>query len=450
MSEALGHVPESFERLTYAKAGRRLIPFLFVLYVVAFLDRVNISYAQLQMSSDLNFNDAIYGFGAGLFFIGYFLFEVPSNLLLERVGARLWIARILVVWGVVATAFVFVRTPAQFYILRFVLGASEAGFFPGVILFLTYWFPTTFRARTVSTFMTGIAVAGVFGAPLSGWIMRNMAGVSELAGWQWVFLVEGLPAIVLGVITLVWLQDGPQDAYWLSDEERRLVVRRVDEDRRHRAQAGGHQHLLCSLQDVTLWAFAAIAFCINVGMYGLNFFLPRLLQERGVTDPLWNGVLVAVCFAVGAVAMVINGRHSDANMERAWHTAAPAIAAGVGLAISAGTEAGGLAVAMIGLTLAVAGTLACLSTFWSCPPTFFAAPTAAAGIALLNSIGSLGGFVGPSVMGLARTHLHSNVASLYVLVGAFFLCAALALVTLKPRQSLSPTLEQVDAIPQPR
>lgn len=438
MSAAAGHVPESFERLTYAKISRRLISFLFVLYVVAFLDRVNISYAQLQMSADLNFSDAIYGFGAGLFFIGYFLCEVPSNLLLERVGARLWIARILVVWGAVATAFLFVRTPAQFYVLRFVLGASEAGLFPGVILFLTYWFPTAFRARTVSTFMTGIAVAGVFGAPLSGWIMRNMAGVSNLAGWQWVFLVEGLPAIVLGVVTLVWLQDGPQDAYWLSDEERRLVVRRLDEDRHQRAQAGGHQHLLDSLRDVTLWALATIAFCISVGMYGLNFFLPRLLQERGVTDPLWNGVLVAVPFAVGAIAMVINGRHSDANMERAWHTAAPAIAAGLGLAISAGTGTDGLVGAMLGLTLAAAGTLACVSTFWSYPPAFFAAPTAAAGIALLNSIGNLGGFVGPSVVGLARTYLHSDAPSLYMLAGAFLVCAALALVALKPRQSLSP------------
>ncbi len=438
MSTAVSPVSDSFERLTYAKIGRRLIPFLFVLYVVAFLDRVNISFAQLQMSADLNFSDAIYGFGSGLFFIGYFLFEVPSNLLLERVGARLWIARILVVWGVVATAFLFVRTPWQFYILRLLLGASEAGFFPGIILFLTYWFPTAFRARTVSTFMTGIAVASFLGAPLSGWIMRNMAGVSKLAGWQWVFLIEGLPAIVLGVITLVRLEDGPQDAYWLSDQERRLVVRRLDEDRRHRAQVGGHQRLRSSLQDVTLWALATIAFCINLGMYGLNFFLPRLLQERGVTDPLWNGVLVAIPFAVGAVAMVINGRHSDANMERAWHTAAPAIAAGVGLAISAGTGAGGLVVAMIGLTLAAAGTLACLSTFWSYPPTFFAAPTAAAGLAFLNSIGSLGGFVGPSLMGLARTYLHSNAISLYMLAGAFFVCAAIALMVLNPRESLSP------------
>ena len=438
MSAAVGHVSDSFERLTYAKIGRRLIPFLFVLYVVAFLDRVNISYAQLQMSADLNFSDAIYGFGAGVFFIGYFLFEVPSNLVLERVGARLWIARILVVWGAVATAFLFVRTPWQFYILRFLLGASEAGFFPGVILFLTYWFPTAIRARTVSTFMSGIAVASVLGPPLSGWIMRNMAGVSMLAGWQWVFLVEGLPAIVLGVITLVRLQDGPQDAYWLSDEERRLVVCRLEEDRCYRVQVGGHQHLLCSVQDVRLWGLATIAFCINVGMYGLNFFLPRLLQERGITDPLWNGVLVAIPFAFGAVAMVINGRHSDANMERAWHTAVPALAAGVGLALSAGAGSGGIVIAMIGLTLAAAGTLACLVTFWSYPPTFFAAPTAAAGIAFLNSIGNLGGFVGPSLVGLVRTYLHSNATSLCVLAVAFFACAAVALMVLKPRRSLSP------------
>jgi MFS family permease len=435
MSLAVARVPDSFERATYAKVVRRLIPFLFVLYVVAYLDRANLSFAHLQMSVDLRFDDAIYGWGAGVFFIGYFLFEVPSNLLLERVGARLWIARILVVWGAVATGFLFVRTPAQFYVMRFLLGASEAGFFPGVILFLTYWFPSAFRARTVSTFMTGVPVAVVFGAPMSGWIMKNLAGVSGLAGWQWVFLVEGVPAIVLGVMTLVWLQDGPQDARWLSDDERRLIMWRLDEDRRQRARAGGHQQLLGSLGDVTLWVLATIAFCINVGLYGLIFFLPRLLQEKGVTDPLWNGVLVAVPYAVGAIAMVINARHSDATMERAWHTAVPATAAAIGLIIAAGTSDSRLVVALTGFTIAAAGGLASCSAFWSYPPTFFAAPTAAAGIALLNSLGSLGGAVGPPIVGLLRTHLHSG-AALYVLAGAFFMSAILAIPALKLKESL--------------
>lgn len=440
MNAPAARARDAFERETFAKVSRRLIPFLFILYVVAFLDRVNISYAQLQMSSDLRFSEGTYGLGAGLFFIGYFLFEVPSNVLLERVGARLWIARILIGWGVIASAFVLVRTPTQFYILRFLLGAGEAGFFPGVILFLTYWFPAAFRARTISMFMTGIAVAGVIGGPLSGWIMRDLAGAAGLAGWQWVFLLEGLPAIFCGFLTLAILQNGPQHARWLSEDERRLIVRHLDADRKLRAESGGHQSLRRSLQDVRLWALAAIAFCINLGMYGLNFFLPRLLQEMGATDPLWNGVLSALPFAVGAVAMVLNGRHSDRTLERRWHTAVPAIVAGIGLVIVAAAGTDRAAVAMLGLVLATAGTTSTVSAFWSIPPAFFAAPAAAAGIALLNSLGNLGGFVGPSAVGLAREFLQTNTGALYGLAAAFFVCAALTLAILEPLRRDRPSL----------
>lgn len=420
-----GHVLDPFGQATYAKVRRRLLPFLFLLYVVAYLDRVNISYAHLQMSGDLKFSEAIYGFGAGLFFIGYFLFEVPSNLLLERVGARLWIARILLVWGVVASAFALVRTPTQFYALRFLLGVSEAGFFPGIILYLTYWFPSAMRARTVSGFMTAIAASGVIGGPLSGWIMRNLAGVGRLAGWQWVFLIEGLPAVLLGAITLLYLENGPPQASWLSEEERRFIVRELDDDRRLRIDAGGHRDLFRAFKDANLWALAIFAFCINFGNYGLGFFLPRLLQGAGVADPVWNGLLAAVPFAVGAIAMVVNGWHSDRTSERRWHVSVPAIVAAIGLIITGAAGTDRLVMTMVGLTLATAGTLAALSVFWSIPASFFAASSAAAGIAVLNSLGSIGGFVGPSLVGIAIALTHSSTRALYVLAASLGACAFL-------------------------
>ena len=425
MSTAHDRVLDSLGHATYAQARRRLLPFLFVLYVVAFLDRVNISFAQLQMSAELNFSEAIYGFGAGLFFIGYFLFEVPSNLLLERVGARLWIARILVVWGATASAFAFVHTPTQFYTLRFLLGVSEAGFFPGVILYLTYWFPSTMRARTVSVFMTAIAASGIIGGPLSGWIMRDLAGVARLAGWQWVFVIEGLPAILLGAITLVYLPNGPEQAIWLSEQERRFIIRELDDDRRIRIEAGGHRDPLQAFKDANLWALATIAFCINFGMYGLNFFLPRVLHNSGVADPMRIGLLAAVPSAVGAMAMTVNGRHSDRTSERRWHLSGPAIVGAIGLIITGAAGTGQVVTTMIGLILATAGTLAAVSLFWSIPASFFAASSAAAGFGVLNSLGSLGGFVGPSLVGLATEHMHSSARALYVLAGALCACAFL-------------------------
>ena len=426
---------QEFEKATYRKVTWRLIPFLFLLYIVAFLDRVNVGYAKLQMSSDLQLSEATYGLGAGLFFIGYFLFEVPSNLILERVGARIWIARILIVWGVISTAFMFVHTPTHFYVLRFLLGVGEAGFFPGVILFLTYWFPVAFRARMVAMFMTAIAVAGVIGGPLSGWVMRDMAGLWGLAGWQWVFLLEGVPAIILGFVTLGYLQDGPHKAKWLSQDQRQLVLIRLDEDRLRALETSGHRHLLKSLQDYNLWVLVLIVFCINLGLYGVNFFLPQLLKDMGVKDLLWNGIVSAIPFGIAAIAMVLNGRHSDKTMERRWHTALPAVVAGIGLVIAATAGTGHTALAIFGLTLATTGMLCSVSAFWTIPPTFFAASAAAGGIALINSLANLGGFFGPYLMGLVREYLHSNTVGLYFLASALFLCAALTLMVLKSRST---------------
>ena len=412
----------------FGKVGARLIPFLFLLYIIAFLDRVNVGYAKLQMAADLKFSDEVYGLGAGMFFIGYFLFEVPSNLVLARVGARIWIARILIVWGLISAGFMFVQTPLQFYAMRFLLGVGEAGFFPGVILYLTYWFPSQYRARVIATFMTAIALAGVIGGPVSGWMMRDLAGLHGLAGWQWLFLAEGLPAVVFGFITLAYLDNGPHTARWLTPQEKLAIDRRLEQDRREQAAAGGPERFLASLGDRRLWTLALTGFCINIGMYGVNFFLPQLIKDIGVKDLLYIGLLSAIPYGVAAVAMVANGRHSDAQMERRWHTAVPALTAAVGLVLAASTGSAQPHAAFAGLTLATAGALCAISAFWSMPPTLLRGSAAAGGIATICSFANLGGLVGPYIMGWGKTHLPSGSGGMYVLATSLVLAAGLAVM----------------------
>jgi MFS family permease len=263
-----------FEAATFRNIACRIIPYVFVLYVIAFLDRVNVSYAKLQMSGEMGFSETVYGFGAGLFFIGYFVLEIPSNLILHRVGARLWITRILIIWGIVSACFMFVRTPTEFYVMRFVLGMAEAGFFPGIILYLTYWFPAQRRARMTATFMTAIAISGVVGAPLSGWIMKAMAGVHGLPGWQWLFLLEGLPAVIFGFVTIVYVDNKPELAKWLMEAQRALVVRQIEQERQHKDAIGGHAHFLAAAKDYRVWVLALIYFSNVIAFYGVSLFLP--------------------------------------------------------------------------------------------------------------------------------------------------------------------------------
>ena len=427
---------------TFRKIGLRLIPFLFLLYIVAFLDRVNVGYAKLQMSVDLHFSDEVYGLGAGIFFIGYFLFEVPSNLVLARIGARIWIARILIVWGLISAGFIFVQTPTQFYVMRFILGAGEAGFFPGVILYLTYWFPSQYRARVITMFMTAIALAGIIGGPMSGWIMRDFAGMYGLSGWQWLFLVEGMPAVLLGFVTLVYLDNDPERAHWLMPQEKLAIRNRLEQDRREQAAIGGPENFLASLRDHRLWMLALIGFSINIGMYGVNFFLPQLIKDIGVKDLLNIGLLSAIPYGVAAIAMIVNGRHSDARMERRWHTAVPAVVAAVGLALAASTGSAQPFAAFVGLTLATAGGLCAISALWSMPPALFRGTAAAGGIALICSIANLGGLVGPYIIGWARTHLQSGAGGLYAVAGSLVFAAMLAALgcrRIEPYDSSSPT-----------
>ncbi len=396
-------IAPDFEEATYQKVARRLIPFLFVCYIIAFLDRVNVGFAKLQMAPDLNFGDAVYGFGAGIFFIGYFLFEVPSNVILEKVGARLWIARIMIVWGILSVLFMFVRSEIWFYALRFLLGVAEAGFFPGIILYLTYWFPAARRARITALFMTAIAIANVVGSPLSGAILQYLDGYNGWRGWQWLFLLEGVPSVLMGVMVLWRLDDGPESAGWLSEPERAVVRKRLAEDHESKQELGRRHSFVDAFKDARVWALALVYFCGAVGFYAVNFWMPTIIQELGVDpeDFLEVGLLSMIPWGVAALAMVRNGNHSDRTGERRWHAAGALLVAAGGLLALALLGKAPIP-SMIALTMVAAGTLSWAATFWSLPTAFLSGTAAAAGIAWINSVGNLGGHVGPDLIGRIR------------------------------------------------
>ena len=295
----------------YRRVSWRLMPFLFLCYVAAYLDRVNVGFAKLQMLSDLRFSDTVYGIGAGIFFVGYFLFEVPSNLLMTRTGARIWIARIMISWGVISSAMMFTNSVASFYVLRFLLGAAEAGFFPGIILYLTYWYPAHRRARMVALFMSGVAVAGVVGGPLSGWIMKTFAGLHGLSGWQWLFLLEGVPSVLLGVWTLFYLDDGIRSAKWLGKDDKQKLEQAIAEDGKQQQ----HMPLAQMFSNGKVWLLALVYFLFVMGLYGVSFWLPQLVKNSGIDDVFTIGLLTAIPYFVAAVVMVLAARHSDRSGE---------------------------------------------------------------------------------------------------------------------------------------
>lgn len=398
-----------FEEATYGKLVRRLIPFLFICYIVAFLDRVNVGFAKLQMAGDLQFSDTVYGFGAGVFFIGYFIFEVPSNVILEKVGAKLWIARIMILWGIISSCFMFVKTDTWFYVLRFLLGAAEAGFFPGIILYLTYWFPSSRRAKITALFMTAIAISNVVGAPISGAIMQYMDGVNGWRGWQWLFLLEGIPSVVVGILVIVLLDDGPRKAKWLTQEERDMVIHHVEEDDRAKHDLGRKHSFTDAFKDGRVWALSLVYFCGVVGFYAVNFWMPTIIQELGIDkkDFLKVGLLSMIPWGVAAVSMVVVGSHSDRTGERRWHAAGSLLVAVCGLFVLAfvGHKA---VISIIALTLVTAGILSWVATFWSLPTAFLSGTAAAAGIAWINSVGNLGGHFGPDLIGRIRAATNSN------------------------------------------
>jgi len=400
----------------YRKVTWRLLPFLMVLWILAWIDRVNIGFAKLQMLSDLKFSETVYGLGAGIFFIGYAFFEVPSNLLLEKIGARATIARITILWGICCIAMMFVTTPAMFYLLRFLLGVFEAGFYPGVILYLTYWYPTERRAKAFGLFMSASALAGVLGGPLAGTIMTGLAGVNGWAGWQWVFLLEGIPSIIAGIVTLLYLTDKPEKAHWLTEEEKRLIQADLERDR---AALGSREHrIMVALRDPRVWQFIAIFFCIILANSTLTFFGPTIVKEVGFTNPATVGWIMAVAYLFGGAGMILNGRSSDHHVESRYHCGLAALTGAVAMAILGFLVPNVPYLALIALTLAIVGTMSAIPVFWQMPNQFLAGSAAAAGIALINSVANLAGFGAPYAMGVIKDATGS--VSLGLWLGAAF------------------------------
>jgi D-galactonate transporter len=412
----------TFEEATYRKVGWRLIPFLMLCYIAAYLDRVNVGFAKLQMLGDLKFSEAVFGFGAGIFFIGYFLFEIPSNVLLHRVGARVWIARIMISWGVLSACMMFVSGEVSFYVVRFLLGLAEAGFFPGIILYLTYWYPAHRRARVTAMFMVGIAVSGVIGGPLSGWILNSLSGANGLAGWQWLFVIEGLPSVLIGVLVLFLLDDRIDHAKWLSAEEKALLDRHIATDNRHKVD----ESIRTVLTAPRVWLMSLIYFCFVMGLYGVSFFLPTIIKATGVASPLNIGLLTAIPYAFAAVAMVVVARHADQTSERRWHIAIAGFLGATGLVLSV-LWRDDTTLAMAALTLATMGIMTTLPSFWSMPTAFLAGTGAAAGIALVNSLGNLAGFAAPYAVGWLKDLTTSTNAGMYLLAGSLVLGGILTL-----------------------
>jgi MFS family permease len=406
----------------YEKVTRRIVPLLFMCYVVAYLDRVNVGFAKIQMLADLKFSETVYGLGAGIFFLGYFLFEVPSNILLHRVGARLWIARVMITWSIVSAATLFVKTPTMFYALRFVLGLAEAGLFPGVILYLTYWYPARRRANILALFITGIPVAGLLGAPLSGWIMNSASGAHNLAGWQWLFLIEAVPSLVMGIVVLLFLDNSVENARWLSADEKALLARNLAEDRQgvqsHRTRDG--------FTNPRVWLMCVLYFFIMMGLYGVGFYLPTLIKNTGVSNPLSVGLLTALPYAVAVVAMLIVSRHSDAHRERRWHITIPALAGTLGWVASAAFMHEAM-LATIALTVATAAVLVTMTQFWVLPTAMLTGAAAASGIAVINSVGNLAGFVSPYLIGGIIDRTHSTLLAVVALAVSMLVVGALAL-----------------------
>ena len=412
----------AFETATYAKVTWRLLPMLFLCYVASYLDRVNVGFAKLQMLNDLKFSETVYGLGAGIFFLGYFIFEIPSNMILHRVGARLWIARIMITWGIVSGAMIFVDSPTTFYVMRFLLGVAEAGFFPGVILYLTYWYPAHRRGKMTALFMTGVPISGVIGGPLSGWIMKAMPGVHGLAGWQWMFILEAIPSLLLGVVVIFYLQDRIRGANWLSEAEKQLLESQiqVESSQKHQASLGQ------MFANPRVWLMALIYFCFVMGLYGVSFWLPTIIKTTGVTDTFNIGLLTAIPYASAAIAMILIGHSADKRRERRWHVAIPALLGSIGLILSTVYDHNTL-LAMSALTLATIGIITVLPLFWSLPTAFLGGMAAAAGIALINSLGNLAGFVSPYLVGWLKDQTHSTNSGMYVLAASLLLGAVLTL-----------------------
>ncbi len=417
-SQAVSGSAAATEVLPYSKIAWRIMPILFIGYIIAYLDRVNVGFAKLEMMNNLHFSSSIYGLGAGIFFIGYFFFEVPSNIILHKVGARVWICRVLVVWGIVSACTALVRTPLEFYIVRFLLGVAEAGFFPGMVLYLTYWFPSHRRAKMVATLMAGNPVSGILGGPLSGFILHGFSGARGFAGWQWLFVIEALPAVILGVVILFYLDNRVSDARWLSEAEKAIVIADVEAEAKVKTQTS----ILSVFTSPRTWLMCAILFGIVMGSYAIGFWQPTIIRQTGVSNPFTIGLLTALPYTLALISMILTGRHADKLRERRWHVVVPNLIAAIGFVLC--TQAGSSTViAMAGLILAVVGVVTALPMFWALPTSFLGGAAAAAGIALVNCTGNLAGFFSPAIIGALKDYTGSLNSGLF-LVSACLLASA--------------------------
>ena len=409
----------------YRKALWRLLPFLMLCYAASYMDRVNIGFAKLQMQQELGFSETVFGLGSGIFFLGYFLFEVPSNILMHKVGARVWIARIMITWGLLSGAFIWVKSVPAFYGLRFVLGLAEAGFYPGVILYLTYWFPSRWRGRATAVLMSAIPLSSIVGNPLSGWVMDAMNGLQGVAGWKWMFIVEAAPAVLVGIAVLFYLDNSIAGARWLDPDEKRVLETAIAQDRS--SQVSGVHGVAQAFRDPRVWFMCLIYFCFVLGQYGLNFWMPTLIRTAGVKGATAIGVVSAIPYVVTLVMMNVLGHSADKRRERRWHLVIPALIGAAGFVIAPTAPNVGIAIAA--LSLAAAGAITCAPLFWSLPTAFLSGAGAAAGIAVINSVGNLAGFVAPYLIGWAKDATGSAAVGMYAIAGGLVVGALCTLLT---------------------
>jgi len=410
----------------YSKIAWRLIPFLAALWVVAWIDRVNIGFAKLQMLDDLKFSEAVYGLGAGIFFLGYFFFEVPSNLLLEKFGAKKTIARITIGWGITSIAMMSVKTAAMFYSLRFLLGVFEAGFFPGIILYLTYWFPSLRRAKVFGMFMCASSFAGVVGGPMAGAILNHLSGVHSLAGWQWLFIIEGIPSVIAGVLTLFYLTDKPEKAGWLSTEQKRLLREDLHKDQ---VRLGPREETVVScLRNGKVWLLVLIFFCLLCANSTLTFWAPTVIKEVGFADPMVLGLIVALAYLCGAAGMIAIGAHSDRHREVRYHFGLSALIGAIAMAVLGMVLLSSPALSLLALTVSIVSTMSAIPVFWQLPNFFLSGSAAACGIALINSVANLAGFAAPAAMGLLKTSTGSMAPGFFAVATIEALATVLVLL----------------------
>jgi len=418
---------DRFEAATYRKITLHLMPFLFLCYALAYVNRVNVSFAYLQMQADLGMSSEVYGFGAGLFFVGYFFLNVPSNMLLRRIGARGLLGPILILRGILSAWMMFVHGATSYCVLRFIGGAVEAGFFPGVVFYFTFWYTSKHRAKMIALFMSAIPLSAIFAGPLAGWILKHLQGVAGLAGWQWLYLIFGIPLSVAGVIALFVMTNDPEQAVWLSADEKKLVLSGLQAEHEANKRAGGAKsRLVDAFANGSVWLLCLVYFGISAANYCIGFYMPKVIKDCISKDPVVIGWVYAIPWVVTTVVMLLVGRHSDRTGERRWHLALCCFGAGLGFAILSIPGIPG-AVSLAGLTVATASVLSAFTMFWAVPTALLAGTAAAAGIAWINAVGNLGGYAGPHATGAIVDHTGSMMLAWLALAGVMLISALVTL-----------------------